>query len=183
MQRGSRPRPACIAFGMATAIIYMLIKCGKPDPTMGANGMLAGLVAITAPCAFVNPTDACIIGGIAGVLVCASVAFIDKIHVDDPVGAISVHGACGLFGVLSVGLFADGTFNKVAGLFHGGGGSQLAAQLVGIVTLLVWAFGGSFVYFKLMNKIITMRSPKEDELNGLDMPETGILAYPEFEIR
>ncbi|MHB9037368.1 MAG: ammonium transporter [Armatimonadota bacterium] len=171
------------AFGMATAVIYMLIKCGKPDPTMGANGMLAGLVAITAPCAFVNPIDSCIIGAIAGVLVCASVAFVDKIHVDDPVGAISVHGACGLFGVLSVGLWADGTFNGVAGVLHGGGTHQLIVQLIAIATLFVWAFGFSFIYFKVMNKIIPMRVCKEDELGGLDMPETGVYAYPEFETR
>lgn len=168
------------AFGMATAIIYMIIKCGKPDPTMGANGMLAGLVAITAPCAFVNPIDASIIGGIAGILVCVSVAFIDMIHVDDPVGAVSVHGACGLFGVLSVGLFADGTFNGVTGLFHGGGTHQLIVQLIGIATLIVWAFGLSLIYFKIMNYIIPMRVSKEDEIGGLDMPETGVLAYPEF---
>ena len=171
------------AFGMLTAIIYMLIKVGKPDPSMGANGMLAGLVAITAPCAFVNPIESCVIGGIAGVLVCASVAFVDKIHVDDPVGAVSVHGACGLFGVLSVGLFSDGSFNGVTGLFHGGGFGQLAAQLIGMATLVIWAFGLSFIYFKIMDKIVPMRVSKEDELAGLDMPETGVLAYPEFELR
>ena len=171
------------AFGLAAAIIYMILRVGKPDPTMGANGMLAGLVAITAPCAFVNPTDACIIGAIAGVLVCLSVAFVDKIRVDDPVGAISVHGTCGLFGVLAVGLWSDGTFNGVTGLFHGGGGGQLVAQLIGIVTLIVWAFGVSYLFWKGLNKIVPMRVSKEDELGGLDLPETGILAYPEFELR
>lgn len=171
------------ASGLAAALIYMVIKCGKPDPTMGANGMLAGLVAITAPCAFVNPIDAFIIGAISGILVCLSVAFIDKIHVDDPVGAISVHGANGLFGVLSVGLFADGSYNGVTGLLHGGGFGQLAAQLIGIVTLLVWAFGVSYIYWKVMDKIIPMRVSKDVELAGLDMDETGILAYPEFEMK
>ena len=179
------------ASGCAAAIIYMLIKTGKPDPTMGANGMLAGLVAITAPCAFVNPMDSFIIGAIAGVLVCVGVTLLDKIHVDDPVGAVAVHGMNGLFGVLSVGLFADGTFggglngvtHNVVGLFHGGGFGQLGAQLIGCVTLLVWALGGSLIYFKVMNKIVPMRVPKNDELAGLDMSETGVLAYPEFDLK
>ena len=171
------------AAGMATAVIYMLWKVGKPDPTMGANGMLAGLVAITAPCAFVSPMLSVIIGGIAGVLVCVSVYFVDRIHVDDPVGAISVHGACGLFGVLSVGLFSDGTFNGVKGILYGGGMGQLWAQIVGIITLIIWAFGVSFVFFKVLDKIVPMRSPKDEEIGGLDLPETGILAYPEFELR
>ncbi len=179
------------AAGCATAAIYMLIKTGKPDPTMVANGMLAGLVAITAPCAFVTPGESFIIGAIAGVLVCIGVALLDKIHVDDPVGAVAVHGMNGLFGVLAVGLFADGTFgaglngvsHNVVGLFHGGGFGQLTAQFIGCITLVVWAFGASFVYFKIMNKIVPMRVSKEDELSGLDMPETGILAYPEFETK
>ncbi len=179
------------AFGMAAAIIYMLFKVGKPDPTMAANGMLAGLVAITAPCAFVNPAESCIIGAIAGILVCASVTFIDKIKVDDPCGAISVHGTCGLFGLIAVGLFADGSYggglngvaNNVVGLFHGGGFSQLAAQLIGVITLGVWAFGVSFLFFKISNLIVPMRVSREDELAGLDIPETGIRAYPEFESR
>lgn len=179
------------ASGCAAAVIYMLIKTRKPDPSMGANGMLAGLVAITAPCAFVTPGEAFIIGAVAGVLVCAGVALLDKIHVDDPVGAVAVHGMNGLWGVIAVGLFADGTFggglngvaHNVTGLFHGGGFGQLGAQLIGCVTLLVWALGGSFVYFKVMNKLVPMRVSKEDELAGLDMPETGLLAYPEFETR
>jgi len=179
------------ASGCAAAVIYMLCKTGKPDPTMGANGMLAGLVAITAPCAFVTPGEAFIIGAIAGVLVCIGVAVLDKIHVDDPVGAVAVHGMNGLFGVLCVGLFADGTFggglngvsHGVVGLFHGGGFGQLGAQLIGCITLLVWALGGSYVYFKVMNKIIPMRVSKDDELAGVDMSETGLLAYPEFEVK
>ncbi|MEN6584175.1 MAG: ammonium transporter [Armatimonadota bacterium] len=171
------------AFGLATAVIYMVMKFGKPDPSMACNGMLAGLVAITAPCGFVNCVDSCIIGAIAGVLVCLSVSFWDKVHVDDPVGAVSVHGACGLFGVLSVGLWADGSFNDVTGLLHGGGFGQLGAQLIGMVTLVIWAFGVSYVFWKVLDKIIPMRSPKEEELVGLDLPETGALAYPEFELK
>jgi Amt family ammonium transporter len=180
------------ASGLAVAILYMLIKVGKPDPTMGANGMLAGLVAITAPCAFVSPCGSFIIGAIAGVLVCLGVQLVDRIHVDDPVGAVAVHGVNGLWGVIAVGLFADGTYgagwNGVAdkapiGLFYGGGVSQLAAQLIGCVTLVIWAFGLSWVFFKIQNSIRSIRVSKEDELAGLDMSETGILAYPEFDLK
>jgi Amt family ammonium transporter len=179
------------ASGLMSAMFYMWMKVKKPDPTMVANGMLAGLVAITAPCAFVTPGEALIIGLIAGILVCLGVAFVDKIHVDDPVGAVAVHGVNGLWGVISVGLFADGTYggglngvaHNVLGLFHGGGFGQLAAQLTGVVTLVIWAFGLSFLYFKLSNKAIPMRVGKDEERAGIDMSETGILAYPEFELR
>ncbi|MDO8682727.1 MAG: ammonium transporter [Armatimonadota bacterium] len=179
------------ASGAAAAVTYMMIKVGKPDPTMAANGMLAGLVAITAPCAFVTPGEAFIIGAVAGVLVCAGVAFLDKIHVDDPVGAVAVHGMNGLWGVVAVGLFADGTYGgglngvarNVTGLFHGGGFGQLGAQLLGVLTLCVWAFGASFVFFTLQKKIMGIRVSKDDEITGLDMPETGLVAYPEFELR
>ena len=171
------------ASGAAAAVIYMLIKVKKPDPTMCANGLLAGLVAITAPCAFVTPGEALIIGAVGGILVCAGVTLIDKIKVDDPCGAISVHGINGLWGLIAVGLFADGTFGGVTGLFHGGGFGQLGAQLVGVVTLLVWAFGVSYLFFKILNKIIPMRVSKADEVAGLDMSETGVLAYPEFEVK
>jgi ammonium transporter, Amt family len=179
------------ASGMVAAMIYMVIKVGKPDPTMIANGMLAGLVAITAPCAFVNPMAAFIIGIVAGIVVCAGVGIVDKIHVDDPVGAVAVHGMNGLWGMIAVGLFADGSFgggwngvaHTVKGLFYGGGFSQLGAQLIGCVTVIIWAFGLSFLYFKVMNKVIPMRVSREAELAGIDLTETGILAYPEFELR
>ncbi len=158
---------------------------------MVCNGMLAGLVAITAPCAFVSPGEAVIIGLVSGILVCAGVSLVDKMRVDDPVGAVAVHGINGLWGVISVGLFADGTFggglgnvsHSVVGLFHHGGFGQLGAQLIGCATLIVWAFGGSYVYFTLMNKLIPMRVAKEEELAGIDMSETGLLAYPEFELK
>jgi ammonium transporter, Amt family len=178
------------AAGLMSAMIYMYGKVKKPDPTMVANGMLAGLVAITAPCAFVTPGEAVIIGAIAGILVCIGVAFVDRMHVDDPVGAVAVHGINGLWGVVAVGLFADGTYggglngvtHTVTGLFHGGGFGQLGAQTVGVVTLVAWAFGGSYVYFRAMNKVVPMRVSKEVEIEGLDMPETGVLAYPEFDL-
>src|SRR5439155_501243 len=127
------------AAGGITSMLYMWFKYGKPDPSMMANGTLAGLVAITAPCAFVTAPSAVLIGGIAGVLVCVAVFFIDgKLRIDDPVGAISVHGVNGLWGILSLGLLADGTYGDgwngvngaVRGLFYGDA-SQFVAQLVG----------------------------------------------------
>ncbi|HLJ54909.1 MAG TPA: hypothetical protein VKT77_07690, partial [Chthonomonadaceae bacterium] len=162
------------------------------------NGMLAGLVAITAPCAFVDAPSACIIGAIAGIIVCAGVLFNDNVlKVDDPCGAISVHGYCGWFGAIAVGLFADGKYGTgwngtadyavhgtvvpgVAGLFHGDT-SQFIAQIVGSTVILVWAFGSTFIVFKVVNMIKSMRVSKEAELEGLDVPEFGTLAYPEDE--
>jgi Amt family ammonium transporter len=179
------------AGGALSATFYMVLKTGKPDPTMIANGLLAGLVAITAPSGFVGANAGFIIGAIAGVLVCAAVAFFDKLRIDDPVGAISVHGVCGLFGVLCVGIFADGTafyggsWNGVSGSVKGllyGDWSQFGAQVVGCVTLLVWAFGGSLVFFKILDKIMGMRVSPEVEQEGLDLDETGVLAYPYFSL-
>jgi Amt family ammonium transporter len=157
---------------------------------MSGNGLLAGLVAITAPSGFVNPTGSAIIGLIAGVLVCASVAFVENtLKVDDPVGAISVHGTCGLWGVLSVGLFADGTSNyggswngvtgSVTGLFYGDA-SQLVAQLVGIATLVGFVFSFSFAMNWILDLVIGQRVSAETEVAGLDLPEMGQLGYPEF---
>ncbi len=179
------------AGGALTAALYMVFTTGKPDPTMVANGMLAGLVAITAPSGFVGANAGFIIGAIAGVLVCLSVRFLDKLRIDDPVGAISVHGACGLFGVLCVGIFADGTAfyggswnsvtGSVTGLLYGDWG-QFAAQVIGCLTLLVWAFGASWVFFTILDKIMGMRVSPEVELEGLDLAETGVLAYPNFSL-
>ncbi|TMB12674.1 MAG: ammonium transporter, partial [Deltaproteobacteria bacterium] len=161
--------------------------------TMSGNGLLAGLVAITAPSGFVSAPSAAIIGLVAGVLVCVSVSFIENVlKVDDPVGAISVHGANGLWGVLSVGLFADGTSNyggswngvtgSVTGLFYGDP-SQLAAQLVGISTLVGLVFTLSFAINMVLEYVIGHRVSAETELNGLDIPEMGQLGYPEFVFR
>jgi ammonium transporter, Amt family len=169
----------------------MTFTKGKPDPSMCANGMLAGLVAITAPSGFVGANAGFIIGAMAGVLVCLSVEFLDRVHVDDPVGAVSVHGTCGLWGVLSVGIFADGTAfygdswngvdGAVKGLLYGDVG-QFFAQVIGCITLLVWAFGFSYVFFKILDKIMGMRVTPEVETEGLDIDETGVLAYPGFTI-
>jgi Amt family ammonium transporter len=179
--------------GTFGAILYMWIRKGKPDASMSGNGLLAGLVAITAPSGFVSAPSAAIIGLVAGVLVCVSVSFIENVlKVDDPVGAISVHGANGLWGVLSVGLFADGTSNyggswngvtgSVTGLFYGDA-SQLAAQLIGISTLLGVVFALSFAVNMVLEYVVGHRVSAETELNGLDIPEMGQLGYPEFVFR
>ncbi len=176
--------------GTFGAMLYMWAFKGKPDASMSGNGLLAGLVAITAPSGFVNPTGAAIIGFIAGVLVCFSVSFVEnKLKVDDPVGAISVHGTCGLWGVLSVGLFADGKSNyggswngvtgSVTGLFYGDA-SQLVAQLVGIATLIGFVFTFSFVLNWILDILVGQRVSAATEVAGLDIPEMGQLGYPEF---
>ncbi len=170
------------ASGGLAAMVYTWITTGKPDPGMTANGVLAGLVGITAPSGFVSPMNGFIIGAIAGVLVCLSVAFFERVmKVDDPVGAVSVHGTCGLWGQIAVGLFADGTMNygglTVKGLFYGDA-SQLAAQTIGGVVAFVWAFGASYVFFKVLDYVVGLRVSPEAELQGLDLPEMGMLAYP-----
>jgi ammonium transporter, Amt family len=179
--------------GSFGAILYMWIRYGKPDASMSGNGLLAGLVAITAPSGFVNTIGAAIIGVVAGVLVCLSVEFFDRVaKIDDPVGAISVHGANGLWGVISVGLFADGTSNyggswngvngSVTGLFYGDPG-QLVAQLIGVGTLLGFVFSLSYVSGWIIDIIIGQRVPAADELKGLDIPEMGALCYPDFVLK
>jgi ammonium transporter, Amt family len=179
--------------GTFGALLYMWCFKGKPDASMSGNGLLAGLVAITAPSGFVNTVGAAIIGLVAGVLVCVSVSFIENVmKVDDPVGAISVHGTNGLWGVLSVGLFADGTSNyggawngvtgSVTGLFYGDA-SQLAAQLVGIATLLGFVFTFSFLLNLGLEFFVGQRVSAETEVAGLDLPEMGQLGYPEFVFR
>lgn len=178
------------AVGGLVAMFYMWIKYGKPDPSMTANGALAGLVAITAPCAFVNGISSFMIGFIAGILVCAAVPFVEnKLKLDDPVGAISVHCVNGLWGVISLGLFADGTYgdglNGIAGGVRGiffGDASQLLAQLIAVAVLIIWGFGVSYLFFKIIDKVWGLRVNPEDELNGLDIPEMGVLAYPESQL-
>ena len=186
------------AFG-ATAAMFILMYTGakKPDPGMMANGMLAGLVAITAPCAFVAPWAAAVIGIIAAILVILAVPFFERRGIDDPVGAISVHGVCGLWGVTSVGIFADGSYGNawnaldrqwtkdhgVTGILYGGEGfKQLLAQLIGVGVLVTVILGMAYAFFFFQNKLTKggIRSSEADELEGLDMGEMGVLAYPEF---
>ncbi len=178
------------AIGGLIAMFYMWIKFGKPDPSMTLNGTLAGLVAITAPCAFVNGISAFIIGIVAGLLVCIAVPFFEnKCKIDDPVGAISVHGVNGLWGVISLGLFADGKYGDgingvsggVTGLFYGDA-SQFYAQLICIAVLLIYGFGVSFIFFRILDKVWGLRVSPEDELEGLDIPEMGVLAYPDEQL-
>jgi Amt family ammonium transporter len=179
--------------GSFGAMFYMWFRYGKPDASMTGNGLLAGLVAITAPSGFVNPTGSVIIGLIAGVLVCLSVEFVDQVlKVDDPVGAISVHGTNGIWGVISVGLFADGKSNyagawntvpgSVTGLFYGDMG-QLVAQLIGVATLIGFVFSFSFVLNLIIEMVMGQRVTAEVELEGLDIPEMGALGYPEFVLK
>jgi ammonium transporter, Amt family len=179
--------------GTFGALLFMWCLKGKPDASMSGNGLLAGLVAITAPSGFVNTTGAAIIGLVAGVLVCLSVSYVEnKLKVDDPVGAISVHGTCGLWGVLSVGLFADGTSNyggswngvtgSVTGLFYGDS-SQLVAQLIGIATLIGFVFAFSYVLNWFLDIFLGQRVSIATEVEGLDIPEMGQLGYPEFVLR
>ena len=152
---------------------------------MMANGMLAGLVAITAPCAFVNAPSAVIIGGIAGVLVVVAVFFIDqKLKIDDPVGAIAVHGVNGFWGIFALGLFADGTYGDgwngipgtVTGLFYGNAG-QFVAELIGGIVCFIFVFVVMYGFFKICDKVIGLRVSAKDEIQGLDMPEMGIKGY------
>jgi Amt family ammonium transporter len=161
---------------------------GKPDPSMTANGLLAGLVAITAPCAFVAPWAAAVIGLIAGGVVVAAVLLVERAaKVDDPVGAVAVHGANGLWGLLAVGLFADGSYGAglngvdggVKGLFYGDAG-QLAAQITNMIVLVVFCTIMTVVFFNILKRTVGMRSDEEAEIAGLDMPEMGALAYPDF---
>jgi ammonium transporter, Amt family len=187
------------AFGATTAMLYVMFTSGKPDPGMLANGMLAGLVAITAPCAFVDPWAAAVIGILAGVLVVLAIGFIEnRMKIDDPVGAIAVHGVCGSFGVLAVGIFSNGTYGAGWNLTESGrtfdagvgvtgilddfslGLRQLGAQAIGVVVIWTVFLGLAYLYFKLSDKITPIRSKEEDELAGLDLPEMGVYAYPAF---
>lgn len=174
-----------------SAMLYMWVAYGKPDLSMCANGLLAGLVAITAPCAFVSTVGAVITGLVAGVLCCVSVFLVErKLRVDDPVGAISVHGACGAWGLISLGLFADGTYGDglnnvpgtVKGLFYGGA-SQLLAEVIGVAVNFVFVFVVMYAFFKLLNLLIPLRVPAEIELEGLDRHEVAVEAYPDFNQR
>ena len=175
------------AGGALSAMVYVWRRYGKPDPSMMANGFLGGLVAITAPCAFVNSVSAVIIGLVAGVLCAWSVFFVERrLRVDDPVGAVSVHGTCGAWGVLSLGLLADGTYGDgwngvagpVKGLFYGDA-SQFVAQVIGALTNVVFVFIAAWVMFKLIDAVIGNRVPQEAEVEGLDIPEMGVHGYPE----
>lgn len=175
------------ASGAVVAYLYTAKKFGAPDLSMAVNGLLAGLVAITAGCAFVTAPAAVLIGAVAGFLVVASALYIENtLKIDDPVGAIAVHGVNGAWGLIALGLFADGTYGQglnggpaagVAGLFYGDA-RQLLAQLIGIGTNVVWVGATSFALFKLLDKTIGMRVAPEVEMAGLDFHEVSAPAYP-----
>ncbi|MBN2201299.1 ammonium transporter [bacterium] len=166
------------AAGAVFAMLAAWILEKKPDASMMLNGALAGLVAITAGCAAVSPVDAIFIGAIAGILVVVSVLFIDRtLKVDDPVGAVSVHGVNGLFGTLAVGLFA-----AEGGLFHGGGWKLLGVQALGASAAFVWAFGLGMALFLILKKTMGLRVSEEEEMRGLDIGEHGMEAYGGFQI-
>lgn len=185
--------------GAIASMLTLYAKRFKPDPTMMCNGMLAGLVAITAPCAFVDSWAAALIGAVAGVLVVFSVFFWERHGIDDPVGAISVHGVNGLWGVIAVGIFANGKYGAgwnnvvrdafckeygsdgVRGLLYGDA-SQLLAQLADAAVVAVFGFLMAYAWFKLSNLITPIRVSRGTEVEGLDGPEMGALGYPDFTV-
>ncbi len=199
------------AFGATVAMFYCMKRMGKPDPGMMANGMLAGLVAITAPCAFVQPWAAAVIGGLAAIIIVESVFFWERRGIDDPVGAISVHGVGGIFGVLCIGIFSDGRYGAgwngttgsttdgkgVTGILYGSGkflgsGSfgklgwgQLASQAIGALVIIFVMGGIAYAFFAIQNKLMKggIRSSEADEIAGLDMGEMGVLAYDNLQLR
>jgi Amt family ammonium transporter len=187
------------AAGAAAAGALVKVKFRKPDPSMVCNGLLAGLVAISGACPFVNPAGAAITGAVAGVLVVYAVLFFEgTMKVDDPMGALAVHGVGGVWGVLSLGLMADGSFGAnwngvqdktgVAGAFatlFGGQANdwgQLAAQIIGALCCLIFLGLTAWLWFKVSNRIVPLRTRREDEMAGLDLPEVGAECYPDFHL-
>jgi Amt family ammonium transporter len=173
------------ATGAFASYLYVKMRWGKADPSWLANGMLAGLVAITAPCAFVSAWAACLIGAIAGVLVIVAAMFIDtKLKIDDPVGASAVHGVNGAWGILALGLFANGTYGQglngvpygVTGLLYGDSG-QLVASLIGILANVLWVAPVAALSFVVIGKLVGNRISAEDEIAGADLGEMGVLGY------
>ncbi len=174
-----------------SAMCYMWLLYRKPDLSLSANGLLAGLVAISGPCAFVGPAGAVIIGLVAGTLCCASVFFVERrLKVDDPVGAVSVHATSGAWGMIALGLFADGTYgdglNGVSGPVKGllyGDASQLLAEVVGVAVSFVFVFVVMYLFFRALDKIVPLRVSEEVEFEGLDQNEVSVTAYPDFSLK
>ncbi len=168
------------AGGAIAAMITSWLVFKFPDCGMSLNGALAGLVSITAPCFNVSPIMALVIGLIGGVIVVFSVLMFENMGIDDPIGAISVHGVCGAWGTLAAGLFAQEAFGGTNGLFFGGDPSIVGVQLIGIAAAFIWTFGASFILFSLINATVGLRVSEEEEMEGLDIGEHGGNAYPEF---
>ncbi|MEM1245343.1 MAG: ammonium transporter [Acidobacteriota bacterium] len=175
------------AGGALAAMITAWAMFGKPDASMTANGVIGGLVSITAPCYTVTPWGAVITGVIGGVLVVFSILFLERVlKVDDPVGAISAHGTCGAWGTLACGLFGAeaivGAGDANTGLFYGGGAGQVGIQLIGIGAAFVWAFATGLILFFALKSTIGVRVSETEELEGLDIGEHGMEAYSGFQI-
>ena len=167
------------AAGATSAIYLTLLRTGKADIEMAANGALAGLVGITAGCAYVDVWAAVVIGLVAGIIMPFGIGFVKNVlKTDDPVGAVTVHGICGAWGLLAVAIFASG-HNEVYGLL-GGDASLLLPQIVGIIAAIVWGFGGGFVLFKVLDLTMGLRVSEEEEEEGLDETEHGTVAYPQM---
>ena len=172
---------ACAGFN--ASLLCMWFLTGKADPSMSLNGVLAGLVGITAGCFEVSPAGSLAIGTLCGILVVMSVLFIDqKLKIDDPVGAVSVHGVCGFAGTVLTGLFAAPGYGECVGLFYGGSAHLLLIQLVGAISVGLWAFCGGWLVFKLADRLLTLRVSPETELKGLDISEHGTDVYSGFQI-
>lgn len=180
---------ACAGGLIAMAVAYMMSK--KWDVSFTVNGFLAGLVAITCPCYWVTPTGAILLGGIAGVVVVYGVELLEWLRIDDPIGAVPVHGFCGIWGTLSLGLFAAGTYGATGpfgadnsaplkGLFYGGGTTLLAAQAIGSATITLSTFVVAMIVMYVVNAMGILRVSPEGETLGLDLHEHGISAYPEY---
>jgi Amt family ammonium transporter len=171
------------ASGAVGALIFSWLWFKKPDCSMTLNGLLAGLVAITAPCAVVSPGASVLIGLIAGFLVVLSVEFIDKVlKVDDPVGAVSVHCVCGIFGTLAVGVWGNAEADGVLGLLHGGGFGQLGVQAIGVLAVGAWAAVTSLILFLAIKAVFGLRVSPREERMGLDLSEHKSEAYAGFQI-
>lgn len=169
--------------GALVAMFFAWKKCGNPDLTMTMNGALAGLVAITAPCAFVLPFEAIIIGAVAGILVVAGTLFLDKVRIDDPVGAVPVHMMNGIWGTVAVGLFGHKALGLARdGLFHGGGFAQVGVQFLGVLAVVGFVGVSMMVVFKTIDAIFGLRVSREEELKGLDISEHEMEAYADFQI-
>src|SRR6202022_320146 len=176
-----------------TAMFWAYMSSKKWDAGFTTNGFLAGLVAITCPCYWVTPTGAILLGGVAGVVVVLGVELLEWLRIDDPIGAVPVHGLCGIWGTLSLGLFAVGKYGSTGpiavdnsaplkGLFSGGGTQVLIAQAIGSASITLATFAVSMVVMLAVNATGLLRVSKEGELYGLDLHEHGIAAYPEYVI-
>ncbi|MFH1868366.1 MAG: ammonium transporter, partial [Candidatus Omnitrophota bacterium] len=171
------------AMGGITAMITVWKMFGKPDLSMAMNGALAGLVAITAPCAFVEPWAAIAIGGIGGVIVVFGVVLLEKLKIDDPVGAVPVHGLNGMWGTLAVGLFGQKALCLANdGLFYGGGITQFGIQALGLFSVIAFVVITMGIIFKLIDSFVGLRVSRDEELKGLDIGEHGMESYAGFQV-